>query len=357
MELSKYRLLAINPGSTSTKVAVFEGEKVVCSEAILHDEQQLALFHSFYEQLQFRVDKILEFLNKNKIDMHYFSAIVSRGGLLPPCPGGTTVVNQKMCDYLEEAPRGEHACNLGAVIAKNLADKVNIPSYIVDPVVVDELEPVARISGLPQIPRTTAFHALNQKGVARAIAKKIGKNYDECYFIVAHIGGGVSVGAHKLGKIIDVNNGLDGEGPMSPGRSGGLVARRVVELTEKISATELKKLITGKGGLIAHLGSSDVIEIKKRIERGDEHALLILKAMAYQISKEIGSCAAVLKGKVDRIILTGGIAHYKEFVDWIIERVSFIAPVEVVPGEEEMLNLAMGALRVLAGKEKPLYFE
>ena len=268
--------------------------------------------------------------------------------------GGTYKVNDAMYDFLKNAKRGEHASNLGALIAKSIADRINVDAFIVDPVVVDELEPVARIAGHPLFERISIFHALNQKAIARLVAAKLGKKYEECNFVIAHVGGGISVGAHRNGKVIDVNNALDGEGAFSAERSGTLPTEQLVELcfSGKYSKKEVSKMIKGRGGVVAYLGTNDMILVEKRIDEKDEKAEAIFNAMCYQIAKEIGAYAAVLDGKVDRVIITGGVANDKRLVEYISKKVSFIAPVEVYPGEEEMRPLALGALRVLNKEEK-----
>nr|WP_250160247.1 butyrate kinase [Caloranaerobacter azorensis] len=282
------------------------------------------------------------------------SAVVGRGGLLKPIAGGTYKVNERMLEDLKVGVLGEHASNLGGILAHEIASQLNIPAFIVDPVVVDEMEDVARISGMPELERKSIFHALNQKAVARRAAKELGKAYNEVNLIVAHLGGGISVGAHKNGRVIDVNNALDGEGPFSPERTGGLPVGDLVKLcfSGKYTLAEMKKKIKGNGGLVAYLGTNDAREVVKMIENGDKKAELVYKAMAYQVAKEIGSLAAVLEGKVDGIILTGGIAYDKRFTKWIIDRVSFISKVFVYPGEDEMIALAEGGLRVLRGEEE-----
>lgn len=349
-----YRLLVINPGSTSTKIAVFDSEKAIFEETLRHSTEELSQYEKVYDQYGFRKDIILEVLNKNNIKIESLNAIVGRGGLLNPIEGGTYTVSEKMLKDLEVGVQGEHASNLGGIIAHEIASMINKPAYIVDPVVVDELEDKARISGIEEIERRSIVHALNQKAVARRHAKFKNKNYEDMNLIVAHLGGGVSVGAHKKGKIIDVNNALDGEGPFSPERSGGLPVGDLVRLcySGKYTEDEMKKKIKGKGGLISYLNTNSGIEAGKMMEEGDEKAELVYKAMAYQVSKEIGSCAAILKGKVDGILITGGIAHDKEFTKWIEERVGFISKVYVYPGEDELMALAEGGLRVLRGEEK-----
>ncbi len=354
-----FRLLIINPGSTSTKIAIFDNEKPVFEEVLRHSSEELSPYPTIFSQFQFRKDIILETLSKKDINLTKLSAVVGRGGLLHPIPSGTYEVNDKMIEDLRLGLLGQHASNLGGILAREIASQLNIPSFIVDPVVVDEMEDVARISGMPEIDRICIFHALNQKAVARRAAGDIGKTYQDANLILTHIGGGISVGAHKKGRVIDVNNALDGEGPFSPERAGSVPAEGLAKLcfSGKYTMDEIKKKIAGKGGLVAHLKTNDAREVEKSILQGDQQAELIYKAMAYQIAKEIGSCAAVLGGQVDAIVLTGGIAYSKMLTGWITERVEFIAPVLIYPGEDEMTALAEGGLRVLRGEEKARQYE
>ncbi|MFZ5353852.1 MAG: butyrate kinase [Bacillota bacterium] len=349
-----FRLLIINPGSTSTKIAIFDNEKVVLEQTLRHSNEELAPFKTILDQYEFRKNVILDFLNTNGINITKLSAVVGRGGLLKPMEGGTYRVNDKMIEDLKLSVMGQHASNLGGLIANEIASQLNIPAFIVDPVVVDELEDVARISGMPEISRVSIFHALNQKAVARRAARDLGKEYDKVNLIVAHMGGGISVGAHRNGRVIDVNNALDGEGPFSPERTGGLPVGSLIKLcySGKYTIDELKKKVVGKGGLVAYLNTNDGREVQKMISEGDKNAELIYKAMAYQVGKEIGACAAVLEGRVDAIILTGGLAYNKIYTDWITEMVKFIAEVKVYPGEDEMIALAEGGLRVLRKEEE-----
>jgi butyrate kinase len=348
-----YRILTINPGSTSTKIAVFDNEKLLFKTNIKHNTELISSFDKVIDQYSFREDSILKTLKDENIDLNTFDAVVGRGGLLKPIEGGTYLVNDKMIDYIRKYPRGEHASNLGCVLAKELADSINKPSYIVDPVSVDEMEDVARYSGIPEIKRQSLFHALNQKAVALKASKFLKKDYKDLNLIVAHLGGGISVGAHKHGKVIDVNNALDGDGPMSPERSGTVPMGPLYKMafSGKYSLKEIKRMNYGNGGIVAYLGTNDGYEIEKRIKDGDKEALFIFQVMCYQISKEIGACSTVLKGNVDAIVLTGGLAYDKKLVELIEERVSFIGKLLVFPGEDEMESLALGALRVLRGQE------
>lgn len=348
------RILTINPGSTSTKIAVFDDEKSVIEINLSHSAEEINKYKEIYDQFEFRKQVILDKLNENGINITKIDAIVGRGGLLKPIEGGTYQVGEAMLEDLKVGVLGEHASNLGGIIANEIAKQLGVPAYIVDPVVVDEFEDISRVSGMPEIERKSIFHALNQKAVARLAAEEVGTTYAEGNFIVAHLGGGVSVGAHKNGKVIDVNNALDGEGPFSPERTGGLPVGDLAKMcfSGEYTIDDMKKKIKGQGGLVAYLGTNDGREVVKMIENGDKKAELVYKAMAYQVAKDIGACAAVLEGKVDAIVLTGGIAYDKDFVKWISDRVSFISKVVVYPGEKEMIALAQGGLRVLRGEEE-----
>ncbi|MBA7620472.1 Butyrate kinase 2 [subsurface metagenome] len=348
-----YKILVINPGSTSIKVALFSNEQSLFDKKIEHNSKKLSNFNKIIDQYHFRQDIILNFLKEKGIDLSTLNAVVGRGGLLKPIASGTYRVNEKMLEDLRKGVSGEHASNLGGMLAYGIAENLSVPSYIVDPVVIDEMKPVARISGIPEIPRISILHALNQKAVARKAALDLGKKYEKVNFIVAHLGGGISVGIHCKGKVVDVNNALNGEGPFTPERSGGVPVGALVELcfSGKFTKDDISKKIKGKGGLVAYLNTNDVREVVKMIKQGDKKAKLILEAMAYQVAKEIGASATVLKGQIDAIILTGGIAYANEFVDLIKDRISFLSLVMVYPGEEEMLALCEGALRVLRGEE------
>ncbi|MDD5092049.1 MAG: butyrate kinase [Candidatus Wallbacteria bacterium] len=351
--MEKFRVLVINPGSTSTKVGAFDGEEKLFVETIRHDHLEIEKFERIIDQYEFRARIIEKMLSDRGLGLDTFHAIVGRGGLLKPVQGGVLAVNATMLKDLKEAKRGEHASNLGAIIAWELASRNSIPSFIVDPVVVDEMEPVARLSGLPDIERISIFHALNQKATARRAARELGKKYEEVNLIVAHMGGGISVGAHKQGRVVDVNNALNGDGPFSPERTGDLPVSALVKMcySGKFTESEIQKKIKGKGGLVAYLGTADGREVEKRIDDGDAKARLVFEAMAYQVAKEIGAMAAVLGGSVDGIVLTGGLVYDKYIPGWIEERVSFIGRVFRYPGEDEMEALRDGALRVLGGEE------
>lgn len=351
--MEKLRVLAINPGSTSTKIAVFDNEEQIFEKTLRHSTDEICKYEKIADQFEFRKAVIEEALAEGGIEIKSLSAVVGRGGLLKPIAGGTYKVSPEMMEDLRVGVLGEHASNLGGLIANEIAVAAGVEAFIVDPVVVDEMNDVARISGMPEIDRKSIFHALNQKAVARRAAAEMGKRYDDVNVVVAHLGGGVSVGAHEKGRVIDVNNALDGEGPFSPERAGGLPVGDVVKLcfSGKVTLDEMKKKIKGNGGLVAYLGTNDARDVEKMIEEGNEKAKVIYEAMAYQTAKEIGACAAVLKGDVDAVVLTGGIAYSKFITSYISERVSFIAPVKVYPGEDEMIALAEGGLRVLRGEE------
>jgi butyrate kinase len=349
-----YKVLVINPGSTSTKIAVYDDIDLRFQETLRHLVHELAPYEHILDQYQFRKDVITNMLKKHQISLTSLDAVVGRGGLVYPLEGGCYRVNDLMIQDLKAAIMGEHASNLGALLANAIGDEIGKPAFIVDPVVVDEFEPLARYSGAPEIPRMSIFHALNQKAVARRVARELGKTYAECNLIVAHLGGGISVGAHKRGRVVDVNNALDGDGPFSPERSGGLPAGQLARLcfSGKYTPDEVKKLIKGHGGLMAYLDTNDGREIEERIRQGDAHAQEVYEAMAYQVAKEIGALATVLQGDIDAIVITGGLAYDTGFVGWIEDRVKFLAPVKLVPGEDEMIALLEGALPVLRGEEK-----
>jgi len=351
----QHQILVINPGSTSTKLSVFRGEEEVFSESIKHSETELQPFQHINDQFSFRKDKILDALKAAGVSLDSLDAVAARGGNMKPVVGGTYRVNQAMLEDLEEGVMGQHASNLGGRIAYAIASPLGIDAYVVDPVVVDELEPLARYSGTPLIPRKSKDHPLNQKAVGREAAKQLGGKYEDYNFIIAHLGGGISIGVHKKGRIVDVNNSLDGDGPMSPERCGGLPFGSVMDLcfSGRYTKAELRRQLVGGGGLMGYLGTNDGRKVTERIRNGDQKAAEVYQAMAYQIAKEIGACSAVLSGHVDRILLTGGLAYDELLVDWIKERVSFIAPVMVFPGEHEMKALALGTLRVLRGQEEP----
>mgnify|MGYP000998558125 CR=1 FL=1 len=356
LEKRTYRILTLNPGSTSTKVALFEDDAELWSDTQRYDVDVIHSYAGVMDQEEFRLEAIRDALERHDTPIASLDAVVGRGGLLKPIPGGTYLVGPTMIEDLKSCRWGSHASNLGAPLAARLASEAGHDrAFIVDPVVVDELVPEARLSGIPEIERRSIFHALNQKAVARRAARDLGKAYEEVNLVVAHMGGGISVGAHEAGRVIDVNNALDGEGPFSPERAGSLPAGEFMKLcfSGTYNLDQVMKKLVGKGGLVAHLGTNDLREVVRRVDEGDAKAAMVFEAMAYQVSREIGSRAAALKGRVDAVILTGGLAYSTRFTDLIASRVAFIAPVRVYPGEDESAALAEGALRVLRGEEEP----
>ncbi|MFV0545129.1 MAG: butyrate kinase [Bacteroides sp.] len=345
------KILVINPGSTSTKIAVYENETPVLVRNIRHSMDELSAFHQIMDQFQFRKELVLQELKANDIVLE-FDAVIGRGGLVKPIAGGVYEVNEAMKRDTLHAMR-MHACNLGGLIADEIASSIpGCRAFIADPGVVDELDDVARISGSPLMNRITIWHALNQRAIARRFAKENQTRYEDLNLIICHLGGGISVAVHHLGRAIDANNALDGEGPFSPERAGTLPAGQLIDLcfSGKHTKDELKKRISGRAGLAAHLGTTDMILIEDLIEKGDKHAELILNAMIYNVAKTIGGAATVLSGQVDAILLTGGIARSEYVIPRLIERISFIAPVHVYPGEDEMEALALNALGALNGE-------
>ena len=352
------RSLIINPGSTSTKIGVFEDETQILDKTLRHSTEEIAQFATIFAQKDFRKQIILDALKEENIDPKSFQVIVGRGGLLKPIPGGTYAVNDALLADLKNPPQGEHASNLGGILAREIGDELGVPSYIVDPVVVDEMEPVARISGVPEISRVSIFHALNQKAVAKRYAKEVGKKYTDLNLIVVHMGGGVSVGAHDHGKVVDVYNALDGDGAFSPERAGGVPSGALVKMcfSGEYTQAEVMKKLVGKGSFNAYIGSNDARDLEKLVNEGDEHAKLVQDAFYQQVAKDIGGMATVLRGKVDQIILTGGIAYSKHTCEELEKRAGFIAPFTVYAGEDELLALAQGALRVMNGEEEPMKY-
>jgi len=351
--MAKRLILAINPGSTSTKFALFEEENLIFEKTLRHSADELAGFTKITDQFHFRKDLILNELTERETDFLRIEAVVGRGGLVKPIESGIYEVNDKLREDLISGIMGEHASNLGGLIADDIASSLpGAKAFIVDPVVVDELQPVARLSGHPAIDRISIFHALNQKAVGRTFASSTGRKYEDLNLIIAHMGGGISVGAHKKGRVVDVNNALNGDGPFSPERSGGLPSGQLIDLcfSGKYSYQELKAMISGKGGIVAYLGTNSFIEVCNRAENGDQKASIVRDALTYQVAKEIGAMAAVLEGKVDSIILTGGLAYQERHVKRIGGMVDFIADVQVFPGEDEIKALAFNGLLALDGK-------
>ena len=348
-----YRILVVNPGSTSTKIGVYEDEQLLFDKTLRHSAEDIAQFNTIPAQKDWRRDLVMKALREQGFDARTLSAVSGRGGLLRPIRGGTYTVNDNLVRDCTIGVQGQHASNLGGLIAREIGDELGIPSYIVDPVVVDELADVARYAGHPLFQRVSIFHALNQKAVAKRFAKEQGKKYEDLNLIVCHMGGGCSIGAHVKGSVVDTQNALDGDGPFSPERSGSLPTGQLVKLccSGKYTEAELNRMLSGRGGLVAYTGSNDMRYLLAQAEH-DKKIAGVVDAFHYQIGKEIGSMAAVMHGKVDQIILTGGIAYGQETVDAIAEMVSWIAPITVYPGEDELLALAQGALRVLKGEEK-----
>ncbi|MBN2612329.1 MAG: butyrate kinase [Bacteroidales bacterium] len=351
----EHKILAINPGSTSTKIAVYLNNKPVFLKNIRHDHDELCKFNKISEQFKYRKEIILKELKDSHIDIRRIEAVIGRGGLVQPIESGVYHINARLKKDLLEGALGEHASNLGGLIADDIAGEIpDCRAFIADPVVVDELQDVARFTGHPKFKRISIFHALNQKATARAYARLLNKKYEDLNLVIAHMGGGISVGAHREGRVVDVNQALDGEGPFSPERSGTLPAADLVRLCfeGKYTQDDILKMITGEGGLVAYMGTNSAYEIELLAQDGDERARLIQDAMAYQIGKEIGAMCAVLQGEVDAIILTGGISHNPMIVEYVKRMVSFIAPVIIYPGEDEMHALAMNGLLVLKGQIK-----
>jgi len=346
-------LLAINPGSTSTKFAVYSEENQLFVKNIEHSVEQLTPYTRISDQFTFRKELIIGEIINAGFDISHIEAVVGRGGLLKPIESGVYEVNDTMINDLKAGLRGEHASNLGGLIARDIADSLpGVKAYIVDPVVVDEMDPVARISGHPEIERISIFHALNQKAVARSYAAGISVPYEDLNLIVAHMGGGISVGAHRKGRVVDVNNALDGDGPFSPERSGGLPAGQLAALcfSGKYTYPQIKGMITGKGGISAYMGTNNFRDLCRMADEGDSRALLIKKALAYQVGKEIGAMAAVLEGKVDAILLTGGMAHQASLIEDIRCMTTHIADIKVFAGEDELRSLVFNVLLAIDGK-------
>lgn len=350
--------LIINPGSTSTKIGVFEDETLLFEETLRHSTEEISQFASIVDQKDFRKKIITDLLNEKNFDINSLNVIVGRGGMLKPIAGGTYPVTDALLEDLKIGKQGQHASNLGGILARELGDSVGIPSYIVDPVVVDELDEISRYSGVKELPRKSVFHALNQKAVAKRYAKESNKNYEELNLIVVHMGGGVSVGAHRDGRVVDIFNALDGDGAFSPERAGGVPSGDLIKMcfSGKYTEKEVYSKIVGKGGLNDYFGTNDMRIVEKAASGGDAYAIEVRAAFVLQVAKDIGAMACTLKGKVDQIILTGGIAYDKGITDALKERAGWIAPFTVYPGEDELLALTQGALRVMNGEEKPMEY-
>lgn len=346
-------ILAINPGSTSTKVALFDGEKEVARENVSHSSEELKKFDTIFDQIPLRRDQVVNFLEKNNVNPADLAAVSGRGGPIKPLPGGVYEVTDRLVHALKHEYSAEHPSLLGGLIAREIADSAEIKAYIVDPVSVDEFHPLARVSGLPEIPRKSLAHALNIKAVARRVSADLGKDYKNLNLVIAHLGGGISITAHENGCMIDVNNANDG-GPFSPERTGTLPMTGLIEMcySGKMDKKALMRRVLKEGGLSAHLGTNDAREVEKRIETGDSEAKLVYEAMAYTISKEIAAMASVLKGRVDAVVLSGGLAASDMLINWIEERTSWISKVMVYPGEDEMPALSEGVMLLLRGEIK-----
>ncbi len=356
-----HTILAINPGSTSTKIAVFDNETLRYQTTLMHSNEELDKYLTVADQFSFRREAVVADLQKNGVELSEISAVIGRGGLVQPIESGIYEVNELMKQHLRTPTYGEHASNLGAFIAEDIAHQIGgeVRAYIADPVVVDEMMDVARVSGHPKFERLSIFHALNQKAIARTYAQENSKKYEELNLIVVHMGGGISIGAHQKGRVVDVNNALDGDGPMSPERSGTLPVGQLIKLcfSGKYTQKEMAQMAKGKGGLVGFTGSNDARGVRERAVQGDQNAQKTLDAMYYQIAKSTGAAAVTLQGKVDAILLTGGMAHSPLVTDAIAQQVDWIAPVKVYPGEDEMGALAQNALKVLTGELKPKTYE
>ncbi len=346
------KILVINPGGTSTKISVFEDEKEIIKDSIFHEQKDLEKFNTVFDQMEYRKSLIIKTLDRNNFDMKELDAVSGRGGLMKPIPGGTYRVNEQMVEDLRSAINGEHASNLGAALAYEIGKEQSIPSFVVDPVSVDEFDDISRITGIKEIEKKSWLHSLNHKAVSREVAKGMGKKYKDCNFISAHLGSGNSIVAHKKGKMIDGSGGRS-DGPFSPERSGGLLAYQLVKLcySGKYTQSEMINKISNTGGFYDYLGTKDMVKIQKMVEEGDKYATLIFDAYVYQIAKEISMFGASLFGEVDKIILSGGIARSQMVVEGVKKRVEYLAPIEVVPGEMEMEALAKGVTRVLTKEE------
>ena len=350
--------LIINPGSTSTKIGVFEDETLLFEETLRHSTEEISQYASIVDQKDFRKNIIVNLLNEKNFDINSLNMVVGRGGMLKPIPGGTYAVTDDLLEDLKIGKQGQHASNLGGILAREIGDSIGVPSFIVDPVVVDEMMPIARYSGVPELPRTSVFHALNQKAVAKRYANEIGKAYTDLNLIVVHMGGGVSVGAHKNGRVVDIFNALDGDGAFSPERAGSVPSGALIKMcfSGKYTEKEVYKKIVGNGGFNAYMGTNDMRDVEKAVLAGDEKAIEYRDAFILQVAKDMGSMACVLDGKVDKIVVTGGIAYDKGVVAGLKERAEWIAPFTVYPGEDELLALVQGGLRVINGVEEAMKY-
>jgi butyrate kinase len=347
-------ILAINPGSTSTKISLYNGAEEVFTKTLRHSSEEIGGFDKVIDQFKFRETTIVAALEESGVKLEDLAAVVGRGGLLRPISSGVYAVNEEMVEDLKSAKYGEHASNLGGIIALEISKRVGCPAYIADPVVVDEMCDVARVGGHPMFPRLSIFHALNHKAIAKLYAKEIGRDYNDLNLVVAHLGGGCSIAAHSKGKVVDVNNALMGDGPFSPERTGGISAMQLAKVcfSGEYTHEEIKKIISGKGGIVAHLGTNSFKDVDDMVAAGDPKATLISDAFVYNVAKAIGGMAAALSGNVEGIVVTGGIAYGKLIMQQLTDMVKFIAPVKIYPGEDEMGALAKNAFAVIEGKEE-----
>ena len=353
MEYLYPKILVINPGSTSKKIAVFQGEKCLFQENIQHYIDELTLYPTIISQYEFRKDLILGALENEGIDINEIKIVMGRGGLTYPLKSGIYKVDDRMLTHVRKGVLGKHASNLGPILAHSIAKEIHGASaFIADPVVTDEMLPISRISGHPRFERRSIFHALNQKAVSRIYAKSINKNYNDLNLIVVHMGGGVSVGAHAKGRVIDVNNALDGEGPFSPERSGTLPVGQVIEacFSGNFTEEEMLQMVVGEGGLVAYLQTNSMLDIQNLAAKGNEEAQTLVEAFVYQVAKAIGEMATVLYGEIDAILFTGGIAHSKSIIEMLKHKVGFLSKIEVYPGEDEMQAMALNAMLLLSGE-------
>jgi len=351
--MANEKILIINPGSTSTKVGLYQSGEMLVNSSVSHSAEELKAFKTIWEQYDFRKEAVHGVLADNKVAITDIDAIACRGGNVRPIPGGIYAICPRMIKDMKSGIYGKHPTNVGGLVAFDLGKEFDIPVFTLDPPMTDEMCTSARYSGIPQIERQSSFHALNQKATARKISTELGENYDQINMIVVHVGGGISVGAHRKGRIIDVNNALDGDGPFSPERAGSLPAGDLVKLcfSGQYSQEQITRLLTGGGGLMAYLGTTDGIEIEKRIAAGDQQAAAVFEAMAYGVAKEVGACAAVLEGAVDAIALTGSLVYSKTLMASLRKKIVFLAPIYLNPGENEMQALAEGVMRYLNQEE------
>lgn len=350
-----HKILAINPGSTSTKIALYEDENLLFKRNIEHSTEETAQYAKINDQYDMRYKTILKVLAEENFNVEELSCIVGRGGPAAPFESGAYLLDEVLVDRLMNKAKNQHVSLLGGIIAYYMASKLNIPSYIYDAVSTDQFEDVARISGVKEIQRQSAGHALNMRAAGIKVSKEMGIKYEELNLIIVHLGGGISVSIHKKGRMVDLIS--DDEGPFSPERSGGVPCRALIDMCYENDRDYMHKFLRGRGGLLSYLGTSDAREVEKRIEGGDEYASFIYEAMAYQIAKNIGSLAPVVDGKVDAVILTGGLAYSKLLMSMITKKIEYLSKVIIIPGENELESLAMGGLRVLRNEEKARIFK